>query len=148
MGPTTRTFSSDLTQLAAMRTFVRDTCRRAWDADADAAAIAALELALDEAAANIILHAYGSEAGRPIELTVDVAADQVGVSLCHEGRHFDPAAAAPPVFDGSREGGFGLYLMRQSVDDVTFFCDAAGRHGIRLLKRRVRSDSRDTCTRS
>jgi serine/threonine-protein kinase RsbW len=132
----TRVFPSDLRQLAAMRAFVRDACRRAWGHGADETGIAQLELALDEAAANVILHAYQGEAGRPIELAVDAGADQVCVSLSHEGRDFDPGAVAAPAFDGSRESGFGLYLIQQSVDEVTFLHDGQGRHGIRLVKRR------------
>ncbi len=58
------------------------------------------------------------------------------MTLWHGGRGFDPQAAPPPVFDGSRESGFGLYLIQQSVDDVQYFREEHGRHGVRLIKKR------------
>ncbi len=132
----TREFASDVRELTAMRALVRDACRRAWGPDVGAEALAQLELALAEAAANIILHAYAGEAGQPIELAVEAGADSVCVALYHHGRDFDPDKVAPPVFDGSREGGFGVYLIRESVDAVDYFRDDRGRCGIRLVKNR------------
>lgn len=131
----TRSFASDVHQLAEVRAFLRDACRRAWGDDEDEA-VAALELAVDEAVANVILHAYQSEPGRPIEVVIEADAEQVRVSIYHEGRGFDPEAVPPPVFNGSRQGGFGLYLMRQTVEEVTFLAEADGRRGVRLIKRR------------
>src|SRR5439155_287072 len=107
----TQTFASDVQQLAGIRTFVRSTCERAWGAGHEE--IARLELALAEAAANVMLHAYEGEAGRPIEVLVEAGPEEVRVWLYHEGRDFDPAAVATPVFDGSRESGFGGYLIKQ-----------------------------------
>ncbi|MCI0455969.1 MAG: ATP-binding protein [Gemmataceae bacterium] len=143
-------FASDLPQLAAIRAFVRQECVRAWcrgvsaettpptadEAQKGEEALARLELALGEAAANIILHAYRGQGGRPIEVRVEAAPEQVCVWLFHEGEGFDPQSAPPPVFDGSHETGFGLYLIRQCVDEVEYCRDERGRHGVRLLKKR------------
>ncbi len=60
----TREFASDLLQLPAMRAFVREVCNRAWGPGGEEAP-ARLELALDEAAANIMLHAYRGP--RPVQ---------------------------------------------------------------------------------
>src|SRR5437762_8370224 len=109
-----RTFSSDLRQLAEMRAFVRDICRRSWGIPPEHEALAQLDLAISEAAANIIRHGYRGEADRPIEIIVDADENRVSIGLYHEGIEFDPASVPPPVFDGSREGGFGLYLMALS----------------------------------
>src|SRR5947209_8127530 len=129
-------YSSDLRQMAGMRAFLRDVCREAWGTH-DSEAINQLEVALAEAAANIIKHAYQGEQNRPIELVIEAGADQVSVSLYHEGQDFDPDSVAPPAFDGSRESGFGVYLIKQTVDEVHYFCDARGRCGVRLVKKRA-----------
>jgi serine/threonine-protein kinase RsbW len=131
-------FSSELRHLAAVRTLVRDVCRRGWGPGADAHALAQLELAVDEAVANIVLHAYKGEAGMPLEVAVAADAESVCVTLGHRGEPFDPAAVAPPSFDGSREGGFGLYVIKQAVDELSFFQDERGVHVIRLVKKRNR----------
>src|SRR5262249_26076640 len=129
-----QTFESDVQQLASIRTFVRAACERAWGAGREE--FAQLELALAEAAANVMLHAYEREPGRPIEVVVEASSDEIRVCLYHEGRDFDPDAVAPPVFDGSRESGFGMYLIKQAVDEAAFFSDDNGRRVIRLVKKR------------
>src|SRR5262245_59636455 len=130
-------FSSDLSQLAALRTLVAEACARAWGAREDDAAVRALQLALVEAATNVIRHAYQGETGQPLLLVIDAAADRVIATLYHQGRAFDPEAVAPPAFDGSRTGGFGIYLMKQLADEVSFFRDPDGRSGVRLAKNRT-----------
>src|SRR5262249_52526836 len=131
MGQVTRVYTSDLAQLADMRQFVRDACRRAWGPEAKEEVLGQIELALQEAATNIILHAYGGEKDRPIELVLDADPDQVCLMLYHQGRDFDPSAVRPPAWDGSRTGGFGLYLINQCMDEVRYLHDGESRRGIR-----------------
>jgi serine/threonine-protein kinase RsbW len=129
-------FPSDLRQLAEMRAFVREGCRRAWGLEGDHETLHQLDLAVTEAATNIIRHAYRGQAGRPIEFVLDADDTQLRVGLFHEGEEFDPEDAPPPTFDGSREGGFGLYLIKQAVDDMRYFRDEHGRCGLHLIKKR------------
>jgi anti-sigma regulatory factor (Ser/Thr protein kinase) len=131
-----RQYRSDLQQLPDMRAFVREACQQVWQGPADTEPINRLELAVDEAATNVILHSYQGQTDQRIELIVEVDAEQASVTLLHCGRAFDPQAVPPPVFDGSRESGFGLYLIRQSVDDVQYFRHEDGRNGVRLIKKR------------
>jgi anti-sigma regulatory factor (Ser/Thr protein kinase) len=136
MEQVTQEFPSELGQLAAVRKLVRDVCRRAWGEGNAEDRIAQLELAVDEAASNVVLHAYDGKAGLPLEVVASADDAQACVILFHQGQPFDPQAVAPPSFDGSRESGFGLYLIRQAVDELAFFQDERGRHGIRLVKKR------------
>jgi serine/threonine-protein kinase RsbW len=129
-------FTSDLRQLGEMRAFVREGCRRAWGLSGDHDTLHQLDLAVTEAATNIIRHAYRGELGRPIELAFDAGERELCIGLYHQGEEFDPSQAEPPSFDGSREGGFGLYLIRQAVDDVRYFRDERGRCGLQLIKKR------------
>ncbi len=142
MEQVTQEFPSDVRQLAAVRALVRDVCRRACNVDD--AGLAELELAVDEAAANVILHAYADRTDLPIEVVVAAEPDQVCVSLFHQGEPFDPDRVAPPSFDGSRESGFGLYIIRKAVDECTFFQDERGHHGIRLVKKWAGRGRRET----
>lgn len=140
MSLATRTYVSDLSQLAVMREFVGEACRREWTTAADEHAIRQLELALQEAVANVIEHAYRGQAGQPIALTLETAADQVCLTLSHNGLAFDPAKAPPPDFGGAREGGFGVYMMEQLADQVVYFQEADGRCAVRLVKNRIPND--------
>ena len=56
------------------------------------------------------------------------------IRLHHLGDSFDPAAVSPPALDGSRESGFGIYLITNSVDEVRYSRDERGRNCIALVK--------------
>jgi anti-sigma regulatory factor (Ser/Thr protein kinase) len=132
----TREFPSELRQVGAVRTLVHDTCRRAWGADAPEEALMRLQLAVSEAVANVILHGYEGKGDQPFEVVIAAGPHDIHVSLFHQGKAFDPSEVRPPSFDGSREGGFGVYLIRQAVDEVTYFQDERGRQGMRMVKKR------------
>jgi anti-anti-sigma factor len=132
-----REFTSDPQQLADLRALVRDRCRQCWGAGVSDGTLGRVELAVQEAAANIVRHAYGNAPDRPIRLELDVDPDRLRVTLYHDGPDFDPTAVPPPAFDGSRSGGFGVYLIHQCMDAVCFIHGEPGRRGIRLVKRRA-----------
>src|SRR5947199_4575403 len=60
-----RDFTSETAQLAELRRLVRDCGQRAWP-EAPPETFHRLELAIQEAAANIVLHAYKGKPGQPI----------------------------------------------------------------------------------
>jgi anti-sigma B factor antagonist len=136
-----REFSSDLNELAELRRVAVECCRRAWGDETSGEALEQLELALQEAATNIVRHAYTDEKG-PIVLEVEADAEACRLTLTHRGRDFDPAAVDPPRFDGSRFGGFGQFLIGQCVDEVRYLHED-GHAGVRLVKRRTPPATRD-----
>jgi anti-sigma regulatory factor (Ser/Thr protein kinase) len=130
-------YDGDLRQLAPMRAFLREVCQEGWQAEpANENQIVRLALALTEAASNVILHAFEGQQHKSITLTVEADDDQACVTLRHAGAPFDPDAAAEPAFDGSRESGFGLYLIRRCVDEVRYGQDEQGRCVIHLVQKR------------
>jgi anti-sigma regulatory factor (Ser/Thr protein kinase) len=136
MATAIRTYSSELSQLAQMREFVGEVCVRVWPEAAADSAIRELQLALCEAAANVVRHAYEDAPGRCIDLEIEADSERVRLTLRHDGVPFDPTAAVPPDFDGSREGGFGVYMMEQLADEVAYLREADGRSAVRLVKKR------------
>lgn len=124
--------TSDLRQLAQVRAFVRALLRPRATSAAAADRISRLELAVAEAFTNIVHHAYGGQPHQPIRLEAEVFPDHLVLQLYDWGRPFDPAAAPMPAFDGSREGGFGVYIIAHSVDAVAYSRDAHGRNRLRL----------------
>jgi anti-sigma B factor antagonist len=129
-------FPSDLRQLAAIRELVRDCCARAWGPDAAQETLDQVLLAVQEAATNVIRHAYGGAADQSLHL--QARADDVGIEvwLWHDGADFDPASVEPPSFDGSRSGGFGQHLIHQCMDEVRYIHDDRGRRGLHMARRR------------
>jgi phosphoserine phosphatase RsbU/P len=127
--------ASDLSELAQARKFVRDVCGRLAE-PVDEDTVNQLELAMTEAASNVMRHAYGGRTDRRIQLAADVYQDRIVLRLHHLGQSFDPAAVRPPKFDGSEEGGFGMYIITQTVDEVRYHRDERGRNCISMIKKR------------
>ncbi len=127
--------TSDLSQLGRVREFVRSVCQSLPRQPMDDESEAALELAVNEAASNVIKHAYHGRGGQCIRLEAEVSPGRISILLSHLGDSFDPASAPPPALDGSRESGFGTFIIAQSVDEVRYYRDENGRNYIALAKR-------------
>ena len=127
---------SDLNELRQAREFVRAFCRNLPDPPLDEDRVAALELAVNEAASNIMKHAYHGRADQWIHVEGEVFPRYVSIRLHHLGDPFDPATAQPPVLDGTRESGYGAYMISQCVDQVRYYRDERGRNCIALVKKR------------
>ena len=128
--------SSDLRELARARAFVREVCQSVPGAAIDEERVSQLELAITEAASNIMRHAYRGRTDQQIQLQAKVFADRITFRLHHLGDAFDPNSVKVPSFDGSEDGGFGVYIIRQSVDDVRYDRDERGRNCITLTMMR------------
>jgi serine/threonine-protein kinase RsbW len=86
----------------------------------------AVHLVVEELVRNVQRHAYGD--ARPngvIELTIEAHSDRVEVHVRDDGPPFDPTrdAPAPPLdtpLEKRREGGLGLFLVREMSDEVRY----------------------------
>ncbi len=128
---------SDLRNLRQARDFVRDFCRRIPGLPLQQERCTELELAVNEAASNIMKHAYRGRTDQQIGLDAEAYSGQVIIRLHHFGDPFDPGSVLPPSFDGSREHGFGAYIIGRSVDEVHYYRDARGRNCVELIKFRA-----------
>jgi serine/threonine-protein kinase RsbW len=126
-----RVAAADLTDLAAIRAFVRTTAT-ALDASPDA--VPDLVLAVDEAVTNIIRHGYGGRTG-PIGIEVGRDDGAIVVRVTDEATPFDPTTWPAPDLDVPLErraaGGLGIHLVRTSVDRLTH--RAVADHGNELI---------------
>jgi sigma-B regulation protein RsbU (phosphoserine phosphatase) len=128
--------TSRVLELAPMRAFVRDFCEGLPVGVLDDEGIGQLALAVTEAATNIMRHAYQGRTDQPIQMVADAFPNRVVVRLWHRGASFDPRRVPPPALDGSRDGGFGLYIMNHMVDEVLYQQDEQGEKCTCLVKRR------------
>ena len=128
--------------LAALRQFVVSACRQAGG---DSAACNALELAVDEACANIVAHGYAGREPGPIVVTFEPRDGEAVVTVCDYGHAFSPDQAPPPdlfsPWQLRRVGGWGIHLMRVMVDRYEYH---AGPDGGNLLTLRKRLHSNDS----
>ncbi len=129
-----------LGDLATIREFL---ARIGTDLGLDADVIYDLQLAVDEACANVINHGYGGQAGR-IDVTIEPVAKGVQVVVRDWGGAFDPRVVPAPDVEAPLEkrrlGGLGLFLMREVMDDVSFTFDAEKGNTLRMVKRSQRRE--------
>lgn len=122
-------------RLEAITGFV---ARAARLAGLDESAVYHCELAADEACTNIIMHAYGGEDLGDIRLTCKSEPGALTVILEDHGRPFDPRTIMAPDLSGPleelAEGGLGVHLMRQLMDEVLFE-PGEDRNRLTLVKR-------------
>ncbi len=95
-----------------------------------------LELALHETCTNIVEHAYDSCQDGRIRASlsvVDQPRRQLVVDLHDSGRSFDINGVRHPNLDSAQIHGYGLFLMRQLLDEV-IYTPSKGNNHWRLVK--------------
>lgn len=134
----TQTFPGRYDQVRRLCQFV---VNGAAEAGLDPKACFHVELACDEAATNIIEHAYGGEDRGVITAAWEITADAFVVALHDTGRPFDPdqirpVAAIQPntAVDEVSIGGLGLHFMRELMDELYFHFDPAQGNQVTLVK--------------
>lgn len=81
-----------------------------------------LRVSLAEAMANAIQAAVRAGAPRQVCVLADLHADRVRIAVSDHGEGFDPNGAPDPTAPEAleREGGRGLFLIRNLADHVEF----------------------------
>ncbi len=126
-------FSSTLDCLAQVRQFVHDFV--VLDAEARDK-VDNVELVLTEAVTNVIRHAYNGVEQQPVRLIAKLYPTYMEWLVLHKGDDFDPGSVNPPTFDGSRDGGFGLFIIDELMDYVDYDTMQDGWRCTRMIKRR------------
>jgi sigma-B regulation protein RsbU (phosphoserine phosphatase) len=125
---------STVESAAAVRDWVVEHARRVYLNPADDMAFWSLELATAEAFTNIVEHAYGGDPTRVVRLELQLFAERAVLQFVHWGRAFDPDKVAPPSFDGTRDRGFGLFLIEQTMNSVKYHNHTYSGHLITMEK--------------
>jgi len=106
-----------------------------------------IELAVDEACANVIKHAYGRNEYKPIDIVIKVDGRKLTVIVVDKGKGFDPKSIKAPdmkeYLSKMRVGGLGLYLMETLMDEVDFDIKPGKRNQVKLVKYLARNDRLD-----
>jgi anti-sigma regulatory factor (Ser/Thr protein kinase) len=100
-----------------------------------------IELAVVEAVNNAIKHAYGTRAGHPVEVVISVNEKRLQCEICDRGEPL-PFLQKGQVLDFDPrnkrdlpEGGMGLHIMEQVMDDVAYHVRDDGKNCLVLCKR-------------
>ena len=97
----------------------------------------AITLAVDEALANIIRHAYHSRADGLIELECRESADGLEIALLDNGDAPDKSKICARELGCDQPGGLGTHIIRKVMDTVSYEASPEGNRFVasKLLRR-------------
>ncbi|GEM_PF-1239030 len=78
-----------------------------------------VELAISEIATNIVRHAYKGAKG-DIKISVSLLSNGIQLDFYDNGIGFDPHRVPRPKSGEYKEGGYGLHIVRQIMDVVSY----------------------------
>ncbi len=135
----TMRIASRLTEIPGVRRWAAAHARAAGYGEQD---VLALEVGLAEALSNVVRHAYHGEEQHEVVVELDAGRDALRVSVSDRGEPFDPSTrkVAEPDPDGPGDGGYGLQLIDDVMDEVTRRATPDGTV-LTLVKHRTREES-------
>ena len=97
--------------------------------------IGEIELAVDEACANVIKHAYNYDENKKIDITVETNSSKLTIIISDQGRGFDPDKLESPEqrLQKHARGGLGIALIKKVMDEVSFELNPGNNH-VRMVK--------------
>ena len=114
-------FAAKFEYLDEIRDFVGEIARAGGFSDKD---VYNIQLATDDAASNIIEHAYENQSDGVLELSCGMRGDVIIIILIDHGESFDPSEIPLPDLKADlsdrKIGGLGIFLMRKLMDEVHY----------------------------
>ncbi len=134
-----RTFSlhvpSSTENLSMIRDFVKSIGLQSGMGDMD---VARLELAVDEACANVMEHAYDADDTKEVSIRAIVDDASVQIEVIDSGKGFDPAAVEQlkleELVSAKRTGGLGMRLMKSFMDEVHYEMKPGVKNELKMVK--------------
>lgn len=127
---------SSTENLALIREFVTTIGAQAGLAEND---IAKLELAVDEACANVIEHAYGHDESKEVTVSANFDGDSITFEIIDTGKGFDPSQIRQEELETliakRKDGGLGMRLIKTLMDEVQYEMVPGQKNELRMTKR-------------
>jgi serine/threonine-protein kinase RsbW len=135
-----RTFSlhvpSSTENLSMIRDFVKSIGTQAGMTEME---VAGLELAVDEACANVMEHAYDSDSTKEVSIRAIVDDNLLKIDVTDTGKGFDPAAVEQlklaDLVSAKRTGGLGMRLINSFMDEVHYEMQPGVKNELKMVKR-------------
>ncbi len=100
--------------------------------------ISKIELAVDEACANVIKHAYTKESKGLIDIAIELDYKKLVILITDHGKGFDVHQIlqkdVKEYLAELRVGGLGIYLMKALMDEVEFDSQPGVKTQVRMVK--------------
>ena len=82
-----------------------------------------IKLAVTEACTNVIKHAYHHDHAKRFSLSIEVNEQIFVVKVTYFDSNFNPQEIPTPDLNAINEGGLGVFIMRNIMDDVVYSVD-------------------------
>lgn len=126
---------SETSQLVAIRDFISEKAKENLIQDS---ILNAIILAVDEAATNIVKHAYNYNPENTINIKLIISDKDCTIVLTDFGKSFDPSVIPQPdmkeYLSQHRVGGLGLLLIRTLMDSMEYIVSPEGFNRLILKK--------------
>ncbi|MBS1809424.1 MAG: ATP-binding protein [Acidobacteria bacterium] len=127
---------SSTENLALIREFVTTVGQQAGLTEAE---IGKIELAVDEACANVIEHAYGHDESKEVIIRANIDDDSITFEIVDTGKGFDPNKIAQEelekLIQDRKDGGLGMRLIKKLMDEVQYEIVPGQKNELRMIKR-------------
>ena len=98
-----------------------------------------LVLAVDEACANVVEHAYGMDNSKEVKVRAVLDDDKIQIDIVDTGNSFDPGGIRQlnleELVAQRKNGGLGLRLIKSIMDDVHYKIVPGEKNELRMIKR-------------
>jgi serine/threonine-protein kinase RsbW len=99
-----------------------------------------LALAVDEACANVMEHAYGSDGTCEVTVKATIDSDAVQIRIVDTGRGFDPTTVTEmdleSMIQQRKSGGLGMRLIKSLMDEVHYEIGPGQKNELAMTKLR------------
>ena len=135
-----RTFTlqvpSSTENLALIREFVTTVGQQAGMSETE---IGKIELAVDEACANVIEHAYGHDVSKEVVICANIDDEAITFKIKDTGKGFDPTQIPQEelakLIQERKDGGLGMRLIKNLMDEVNYEIVPGQKNELRMIKR-------------
>jgi anti-sigma regulatory factor (Ser/Thr protein kinase) len=145
------TIASDPANIAAVRHAVEEL---ATEIGLDEREVGDVGLCVNEALANVIRHAYGGAADRPVDVRAWCEDGALAVTIRDWGNGVNPESLPPKPYDPCEPGGLGLICLKRMMTTASFVPQPDGMllvmtkaHGQPDTRRPGGGDKCDPCCR-
>ena len=132
---------SSTRNLAIIREFI---ARVAEQAGLSEKALGELELAVDEACANVIEHAYGHDSTKEVVIRAIFDEEEIRIEVIDTGHGFEPSQVESLELDElvekRRTGGLGMRLMKTLMDEVHYEFEPGKKNELTMVKKLVKKE--------
>ena len=108
---------------------------------AEEKAIHALMLSLEEIASNVVNHAFHCDPQQSFRVSFQRTGDRIVVEVRDRGPAFDPLQSHAQALEGDvdrPEGGWGIQLVRQSMDILQYLRE--GNENVLILSKHIKPE--------